>query len=208
MSDPEVLHTPFDKRGPGAGFPGEGFRTRGRNKPGRATLWNHNPVADFEPEALWGAYPKRFVAWAVRELQVQPHECLHVCSGALTETMVCGAVRVDLRDAARPTVRADGRRLPFRDGSFAAVLIDPPYSVEYAANLYGTDYPRPSHLLREAGRVVRPGGRVGFLHFLCPSNAHTGLELLRIVGVTQGLGYRIRAFTIYRRPGPTLWESA
>jgi ubiquinone/menaquinone biosynthesis C-methylase UbiE len=80
---------------------------------------------------------------------------------------------VDLRAAARPTVMADGRQLPFRDGCFAGVLIDPPYTVEYAEELYGTEYPRPSHLLAEASRVVVPGCRVGFLHFLVPSNAGT-----------------------------------
>jgi ubiquinone/menaquinone biosynthesis C-methylase UbiE len=80
------------------------------------------------------------------------------------------------------------------------VLIDPPYSVEYAESLYGTDYPRPSHLLKEAARVVVPGGRVGILHFLVPfAPKGSGLEFVAVRGVTTGLGYRIRAWTLFAR---------
>lgn len=109
-----------------------------------------------------------------------------------------GGVRVDLRAGARPDVFGDGRRLPFRSDVFDAVLLDPPYSVEYAETLYGVEYPRPSHLLVEAARVVRPGGAIGFLHFLVPVPPPR-CRIERVVGVTQGLGYRIRAFTLYRR---------
>lgn len=85
------------------------------------------------------------------------------------------------------------------------MLLDPPYSVEYARELYGTDYPRPSHLLAEAARVVRPGGCVGFLHFLVPKPGSPLLTIERVWGVTQGCGYRIRAFTVLRRRSADLF---
>lgn len=203
----EVISTPMDKRGAGKGMPGEGYRRREGTAPGRAALWGATEAVDFPPpEGVWGAYPKRFATWALKALQCPASEVLHVCSGALTSSDVGGGLRVDLRGAARPDLRADGRALPFRDASFSGVLIDPPYSVEYAEVLYGTDYPRPSHLLAEAARVVRPGGRVGFLHFLVPSNARTSLRFERVYGVTQGLGYRIRAFTVYVRTPAGLFD--
>lgn len=205
-AEDEVLHTPADKRGAGKGMPGEGYRRRTGTEPGRAVLWSATEAQDFAPAAVWGAYPKNFATWAIKVLGYHPREVLHVCSGALSSSDVAGGLRVDLRSSARPDLRADGRRLPFRAGVFAAVLIDPPYSVEYAADLYQTEYPRPSHLLREASRVTRPGGRVGFLHFLVPSNAGTGLRFDRVYGVTQGLGYRIRAFTVYRKPQSGLFD--
>lgn len=174
-----------------------------------ADVFEDHPVAEARRPALWasgdpfdapapvfGAYPKGFVLQAARWLGAAPAEVLHVCSGMLTPED--GGFRVDLRAAARPTVRADGRALPFRDGVFSAVMIDPPYSVEYAADLYGTDYPRPSHLLAEAARVVRPGGRIGLLHFIVPFPP-PGCRFVTVKGVTTGCGYRIRAFTILER---------
>lgn len=192
----EVLHTRQDNtRG---GLPREKMaRTRGVTEPRRPALWGAK-AAYHEPAPVFGAYPKGFVSWACGALNCLPAEVLHVCSGMLAESD--GGVRVDLRQAARPTMRADGRHLPLRDGSVTAVMVDPPYSVEYAQDLYGTEYPRPSHLLNEALRVVRPGGRIGFLHFLVPFPPK-GARIVSVRGVTLGCGYRIRAFTVFERRG-------
>jgi len=83
------------------------------------------------------------------------------------------------------------------------VLLDPPYSVEYAKSLYNVEYPRPSHLLAEAARVVRRGGSVCMLHFLVPFPP-PDCKVESVLGVTQGLGYRIRAWTVFRKLQATL----
>lgn len=193
-ADDDVVHTPADKH---LGMlPREKFaRTRGVHEARRPALWASTDCFA-APAPVFGAYPKGFVAQASRWLGVGQGEVLHVCSGMLDPTD--GGVRVDLRQAARPTLRADGRALPLRDGCVRAVMIDPPYSVEYAQDLYGTDYPRPSHLLAEAVRVVRPGGRIGILHFLVPFPP-ADCRFVTVKGVSTGCGYRIRAFTIFER---------
>jgi SAM-dependent methyltransferase len=193
----EVLHTPADRT---LGMlPREKMaRTRGITEPRRPSLWAQGEVFEGAPAPVFGAYPKGFVLWACRAIGCAPAEVLHMCSGMLTAAD--GGVRVDVRQAARPTLRADARALPIAEGAVRGVLIDPPYSVEYAADLYGTDYPRPSHLLAEAARVVRPGGRIGLLHFFIPFPP-PGTRIVCVRGVTQGCGYRIRAFTIYAREG-------
>jgi len=99
---------------------------------------------------------------------------------------------------------ADGTKLPFPDNAFGGVILDPPYSVEYAKDLYGVEYPRPSHLLSEAARVVKPCGKIGILHFLVPMPPK-GCTVSGVTGVTQGCGYRIRAFTIYEKGQDELW---
>lgn len=108
-----------------------------------------------------------------------------------------------MRPQARPSVVARGEALPFIDGAFRAVLIDPPYTEEYARNLYRSEFPRPAHLLREAARVVKPGGRIGLLHIAVPITP-PGCDFVTSFGVVPGPGFRIRAFTVYERQQPGL----
>jgi hypothetical protein len=197
--DGETVSIPEDARGSRRGFPGQNDPSK---RPGRANLWNATEAVGFDPAPVWGTYPNRFVAWALDAIQCRPWEVLHVCSGALGRDV--GGVRVDIRSDAAPDVIADGTALPFRSQAFAGVLLDPPYSIETAAELYGTGYPLPSRLLTEAARVTRAGGRIGFLHLLVPRPVPS-LSLERVFGVTQGCGYRIRAFTVLQRRHPDLF---
>ena len=160
-------------------------------------LWARADVEVLEdPDPVWGQYPKGFLRFALRHMFCDPAEVLHVCSGALSREAVGRGIRIDLAARARPDIRADGRALPFKDESFAGVLLDPPYTKEYARELYDTDYPRPSHLLREAARVLRPGGRIGILHFIMPYPP-PGCRYVTVVGISTGCGYALRAFSIF-----------
>lgn len=199
MDDGEVLRTPIGDRRTVDALPGirPHRAVRRTNHPGRAILWSDHQVLH-EPEPVFGTFPKAFIPWVMELLHASPKSTLHVCSGALSKDDVKGGVRIDIAMRARPDVIADGRALPFPDNTFGSVLIDPPYSVEYAHALYGTDYPRPSHLLAEAIRVVRPLGRIGFVHFLVP-HPPVGSTLIAVRGVTQGCGYRIRAVTVFQK---------
>jgi hypothetical protein len=167
------------------------FRGEGRGK------------ADVDGFAVFGRYPKGFLRHVVRAQllgNVQRAEILHVCSGTLSESE---RWTTDIRIEARPRVVADGRFLPYKTGAFRAVMLDPPYSEQYARNLYGTENPRPSWLLREAARVVVPGGRVGILHVAVPF-APPHCRLVKVYGVSTGVGFRIRAFTVYERDQDSL----
>jgi hypothetical protein len=71
-----------------------------------------------EPQHVYGMYPRALIAKVLPWLRCARHEILHVCSGALPKGE---GIRVDIRPEARPDVIADGRALPFADGSHAAV---------------------------------------------------------------------------------------
>ena len=149
-----------------------------------------------KPSPVYGQYPRGLIKRMLPWLCCERHEILHVCSGALPRGE---GIRVDVRPEAQPDILADGRALPLADRSVAAVMIDPPYSPEYAKSLYGIEYPRPSHLLREAARVVRPGGRIAIVHYITPKPV-AGLVFVKAFGLSTGFDMPMRAITVYERP--------
>ena len=155
-------------------------------------------VGDPDGFAVFGRYPKGWLTHVIR-IQllgaVRRHEILHVCSGTLGPDE---RWTVDLRAEARPRVVADGVHLPFRDASFKAVMLDPPYTDAYARNLYGTENPRPAWLLREAARVVQPCGRIGFMHVVIPFSP-PDCRFVGTFGISVGVGFRGRFFTVYEK---------
>lgn len=156
------------------------------------------------PEAIFGQYPKALIPKVIPWLRCRRDEVLHVCSGSLPPGE---GIRVDVRKEARPDVLADGRALPFASGSMAAVMIDPPYTVQYARDLYGVEYPRPSHLLREAARVVRPCGRIAFVHYLVPMPPPR-CKLVKVLGLSTGFNFPMRAVTVFERAQDSLFGDA
>lgn len=194
MKPGEVLSIPPDRNK--TGLPREGAQRRGGERVTQAAVWHAQPALDFEASQFWGAYPKDFLRWACRAMQCDRQEVVHLCSGALPPGE--GRLRVDIRPEAKPDLIADCRALPLPDNYAAAVLLDPPYTVEYAQDLYSTEYPRPSALLAEASRIAQPGAPIGFLHFLVPLPP-AGASIEAVYGITTGPNYRIRAFTVFRK---------
>jgi tRNA G10 N-methylase Trm11 len=109
-------------------------------------------------------------------------------------------IRVDVRPEMNPTYVADCRNVPLPDASVDWIMSDPPYSEEYARNLYGTEkhYPLPGQILKEACRLLKPGGRVGLLHFQVPMSRKP-LCLVSVTGITTGAGYAIRAWSVFEK---------
>jgi SAM-dependent methyltransferase len=173
--------------------PNSGEKSRGRGHP---VMFGRNRAEDFGVFPDGGGYPLRFLDSAYEWLGVTNKDLvLHLCSGSMKR-----GIRVDVRPEMNPDVVCDARNTPFEDETFDWIMCDPPYSEEYARNLYGTEkhYPKPGQLLREATRLLKPGGRVGLLHFQVPM-VRKPLHIIEVRGITTGLGYAIRAFTIMEK---------
>ncbi len=149
---------------------------------------------------VYGQYPRLLIPAMLPWLGCGRHEVLHVCSGSLAPGE---GIRVDIRPEACPDILADGRKLPLATGSVAAVMIDPPYTDHYARELYRVKYPRPAQLLREAARVVRPGGRIVFVHYITPKPV-AGTVFVKAFGLSTGFDMPMRAVSIYELDGGQL----
>jgi ubiquinone/menaquinone biosynthesis C-methylase UbiE len=103
-----------------------------------------------EREILLRGRPRR-----VLDLACGTGEILRRVRAELRPELAVGVdlFRGHLRRAGRPVVQGDGRRTPFREGTFDLVLVR---HVLQAV-------PDPVVILREARRVLRPGGRVHLL---------------------------------------------
>lgn len=143
----------------------------------------------------YGGYPEGFL-WRARVLV--PGRIVHLCGGTVQPTEQ--DFTVDLNPDLRPSLVADARDTGLPDDSFDGCLIDPPYTPDDAAK-YGCEYPQPADLVREGYRLVRPGGRVGLLHYVVPRPPAKDAKLVAMVSVVVGFGNRARVFTVFEKPG-------
>jgi SAM-dependent methyltransferase len=154
------------------------------------------PAIHFQDFPDGGGYPIGFPEWAFGIMGVtDPSKVLHLCSGS----MLTG-VRVDIRPEMNPTVCCDVRNTPFPDESFDFIMSDPPYGETYAEQLYGTGkaYPKPGQIMKEAARLLRPGGYFGILHFIVPITRKP-MKMIQVYGITTGAGYAIRAWSLFTK---------
>lgn len=170
-------------------------RAHAPRPPAILVLYEDLAPPDLAPQPIYGQYPRGLIAKLLPLLRCERREILHVCSGALPHGE---GIRVDIRPAARPDILADGRALPIAAGSIAAVVIDPPYSEQYASSLYGVEYPRPGHLLTEAARVVRAGGRIVLVHYITAAPP-PGTRFVKALGMSTGFDMPMRAVSVYER---------
>jgi hypothetical protein len=174
----------------------------------------------------YGCYPGGFPERARALLGVTMNDpVLHVCGGMVRQYPYKNAIgpndkTLDLDPALEPDFLQDARKpfpeLPFingqrmgtlqADGStvfhWPAILMDPPYSEPDAEHYVpgASAYPSPNLLLKNALEAVRPGGRVGLLHYVLPQPPKTiPARFVACVGVIVGFNNRIRVFSVFER---------
>jgi hypothetical protein len=178
----------------------------------------------------YGAYPSGFLERARALLGVSPYDAvLHVCGGRAREYPAQprgfgpNDKTLDLDAALAPDfVQAATEPLPcrrhfgaavhclrypqFADCGWAALIADPPYT-EADAEKYGPGrdaFPSANRILRNMLDAVRPGGRVGMLHYLLPqppAERHVPYDVrfVACVGVIVGFNNRMRVFSVFER---------
>jgi hypothetical protein len=128
---------------------------------------------------------------------------LHVCGGMARHYPYAGGFgpndkTVDLDPICQPDYLRDVRDpLPM---GFAAMLLDPPYSLADAEKYHrGADvYPSPGKLVQNAIDALEVGQRVGIIHYMVPRRPPNS-RVVAIVGVNAGNNNRIRAYTVFEK---------
>ena len=157
-------------------------------------------------EKYYGAYLGGFPERARALLGVTIDDpVLHVCGGKSKLYPYRGGFgpndkTLDMDAALNPDYFQDAREpFPSVPGGWAAILMDPPYSEQDAAHYApGADrYPKPNTLVKNALAAVRPGGRVGLIHYILPNPA--GARFVAAVGIMCGFNNRIRVYSVFEK---------
>jgi len=127
---------------------------------------------------------------------------LHVCGGKAKLYPYAGGFgpndkTLDLDESLEPDFWQDARE-PFPTG-FKAILMDPPYSEADAAHYApgAAQYPKPNLLVKNALAALRPGQRVGIIHYILPAAPDT--RFVACVAVACGFNNRLRCYSVFEK---------
>lgn len=140
-------------------------------------------------------YPQRFLFNLRRTYpEMVGENALHMFAGSADF-----GVTTDFRPESGANIIAAFDAIPFGAGSFDAVIADPPYADHWQGQWHG-GLPKPKHILREAARLVKPGGLIGILHIIIiPAYKEFGVERVALHPVLTGPNNAIRVFNVFRR---------
>lgn len=159
----------------------------------------------------YGSYPNGFLERARALLGVTPLDpVLHVCGGmaraypAKPRGFGPNDKTLDLDPALEPDfLQSATDPLPKNDLTWLwpALIADPPYTEEDAAHYVpgAAAFPKANLILKHMLAVVRPGGRVGMLHYVLPQPPREGVRFVACVGVIVGFNNRMRCFSVFER---------
>lgn len=90
--------------------------------------------------------------------------------------------RIDTNPEVNPDLLCDVHKVNLPDNYFDAGMADPPYTKEFAENLYGCEYPRWSEWTKELSRLVKPKGLIGVMqNYIVPRIAGCNFEEIIVI---------------------------
>jgi hypothetical protein len=135
-----------------------------------SVLYLPRPAAKYH-----GCYPMHFEKRLPEILETA--DFVHFFAG-----MSMSGYRIDCNPAVNPDLVANVECLDIPDNSFGAGMADPPYTPEFAKNLYNTDYPSWSRWTKELVRIVRPGGRIAIMqNYIVPRLPDCAMEEIIVI---------------------------
>lgn len=146
-----------------------------------------------------GEFPAGFLKW-LKEMGWHYGQVCHLCSGPVVDP---GSFRVDIRPEVNPDLVADATDTKLPAESFDVVIVDPPYTRELAASLYGTEkyFKGIDAFTKEACRITKRGGLIVTLSYQVPKRIKD-CEFIAVWGIytIPSVSY-MRCLTVSRKLG-------
>ena len=122
-----------------------------------------------------GCYPKYFEKRLATILGTDNY--VHLFAGSATT-----GLRIDIRPETSPDLVCDVHNIPLATESFDGAMADPPYTPEFAQNLYGTKYPKWGTWTKEMVRLVKPNGRIAIMqNYIVPRLQNCTMEEIIVI---------------------------
>lgn len=122
-----------------------------------------------------GCYPLHFERRLPEILETTNY--VHFFSGKSTS-----GYKIDCNADLNPDLVANVEDTGLSDNSFDGGMADPPYTKEFAKNLYNTEYPIWSTWTKELVRIVKPGGRIAIMqNYIVPRLPNCTMEEIIVI---------------------------
>lgn len=153
----------------------------------------------FTKTQLYGEYPATFFK-RVRAMfpKINENKFLHLFSGSMGSDY---GLTLDGSARFNPSIvhiLTKDNLLPFENNTFEVVLADPPYSKIHAEE-YKLPYPTAELILKEAMRILKPGGYFLLLHTMYPAYRRKEVKLVGLIGIITGFKSVTRLLSIFKK---------
>jgi len=160
------------------------------------TIWRcTNPLRSGQSQA----FPQRFISELKKSYSLDNKKILW---------MFCGGIRPsenndtnDIREETEPTYLCSFEDIPeSANGTYDMIIADPPYNALYAKE-WEKELPKPKHIIREAERLLKPGGLLLLFHIIITPTYRKsyGFERVGLHPVLCGLGNAIRVVNVLKK---------
>lgn len=146
----------------------------------------------------YGEYPPTYLK-RVHSLFSDATNVLHLFSGSVEKGMWKKETLFDINGEMKPDVVGEASKLSsYFNEKFDLILADPPYSNDDAEH-YGTPMISRNIVVKEACKLLEPGGYLCWLDQVLPMFSKDNIKYVGTIGIVRSTNHRFRILSIFRK---------